>query len=1017
MSSPPPQNQQQQEQQPSSNTASNSGDGNAAAAAAALAAASAMKQASAGGVVRICGTSPSECGYCKGSRAATATASNHTTTTKSSSSHMEEDAASKSSSSKAYSLLADFITPQTYEGFLYRGWRRSGIYLYKPNNFESCCPAMTIRLPVRQFHPTKSQRKVVKKMDHLLCLPPTTQRYEAAGEAKPSASSSLAVVNSHNNTNHTKTTDHHLRGEKKRKRIKHADPGGAGGAGGGGNSVASSIDASSSSIVEQIMQQGKILEQLQEWTQPLLQSILQDSTMTTSAAAPEQIQALFTKAIPVFKVKPPQGKKNKQKGGSSTTTKETNNNDNHTNTNDNGMEVSVCTTICAALAGQSKGVIHRDVISQQLTQKLQDHFVGKTQSFHPNSTTDKLTWAVQKVHRHAKSGQVFCDLQLPSQEVWMAAAVHENNSNSNVVNGSTMSDDASMQDANSPTGNNNIDNDETATTAAAASDKLALWMQEHGPSMEAYRSRPSKPDKHDNNNTATTTTSAILLPSPPYAFAVETLPAHQSAMNPEVHKLYFLYQHLVHQDADPFTCDLSGDAANSMFNSSSNSENMGMAAAAAASSGGDDGAGGSALEDDEWSTPYTSDGDNVMPLQFGANGELSPPPPPPAAGSSGGGDNRNPPGFIDTAKRMLQKEYGHNVSVERLKQITKSYGSFFQFLVESPFHLPSHGLSETTATTIVTKTPPSSALETAARPSTTMDSNNAAFVHPEDVIHLPCGTYHQQYRIAGMLVAVGVVDILPQGLSSVYLFYHPQFARDLVPLGKYAILQEIEFARSLQLPYYYLGYYIESCTKMRYKAEYRPSELLCPTSYRWVDALLAQRIIQAYSPVRHCCTLYYEDKVQLEHDLNNHEKKMRLKQDDGLHKGSEGKRVHGESSTMEANSSNEDDNDSMSMDDLPLENNGSKTQETPPPKSTGASSSKSTGSRSATKSILKKPKDQAPRPPDPHVERVKMDVGVGVPVTLSMLHERGRDTVRPLLEEFVKEVGPEWSQKCLVKFN
>ena len=35
------------------------------------------------------------------------------------------------------------------------------------------------------------------------------------------------------------------------------------------------------------------------------------------------------------------------------------------------------------------------------------------------------------------------------------------------------------------------------------------------------------------------------------------------------------------------------------------------------------------------------------------------------------------------------------------------------------------------------------------------------------------GTYHQLYRLDGKLVAVGVVDILPSGLSSVYLFYDP----------------------------------------------------------------------------------------------------------------------------------------------------------------------------------------------------------------------------------------------------
>lgn len=47
------------------------------------------------------------------------------------------------------------------------------------------------------------------------------------------------------------------------------------------------------------------------------------------------------------------------------------------------------------------------------------------------------------------------------------------------------------------------------------------------------------------------------------------------------------------------------------------------------------------------------------------------------------------------------------------------------------------------------------------------------------------GTYHQLYRLDGRLVAVGVVDILPSGLSSVYLFYDPD--EKLLSLGMYVL--------------------------------------------------------------------------------------------------------------------------------------------------------------------------------------------------------------------------------------
>ncbi|XP_036429535.1 arginyl-tRNA--protein transferase 1 isoform X2 [Colossoma macropomum] len=99
------------------------------------------------------------------------------------------------------------------------------------------------------------------------------------------------------------------------------------------------------------------------------------------------------------------------------------------------------------------------------------------------------------------------------------------------------------------------------------------------------------------------------------------------------------------------------------------------------------------------------------------------------------------------------------------------------------------------------------------------------------------GSFHQQYWLDGRIVAVGVIDILPSCVSSVYLYYHPDFAS--LSLGSYSALREIAFTRQLQkqspkLSYYYLGFYIHSCPKMRYKGQYKPSDLLCPETYVWM---------------------------------------------------------------------------------------------------------------------------------------------------------------------------------------
>ncbi|XP_034241054.1 arginyl-tRNA--protein transferase 1 isoform X4 [Thrips palmi] len=98
------------------------------------------------------------------------------------------------------------------------------------------------------------------------------------------------------------------------------------------------------------------------------------------------------------------------------------------------------------------------------------------------------------------------------------------------------------------------------------------------------------------------------------------------------------------------------------------------------------------------------------------------------------------------------------------------------------------------------------------------------------------GSFHQQYWLDDKLVAVGVLDILPRCVSSVYFYYDPEYS-DLT-LGTYGSLREVAFVRTLQsnapeLKWYYMGFYIHSCPKMRYKASLSPSMLLCPETYTW----------------------------------------------------------------------------------------------------------------------------------------------------------------------------------------
>ncbi|XP_044739913.1 arginyl-tRNA--protein transferase 1 [Chrysoperla carnea] len=113
------------------------------------------------------------------------------------------------------------------------------------------------------------------------------------------------------------------------------------------------------------------------------------------------------------------------------------------------------------------------------------------------------------------------------------------------------------------------------------------------------------------------------------------------------------------------------------------------------------------------------------------------------------------------------------------------------------------------------------------------------------------GSFHQQYWLDDNLIAVGVIDILPKCISSVYFFYDPDYS--FLSLGTYGSLRELQLTRELNktisdLKYYYMGYYIHSCPKMRYKANLTPSYLLCAETYHWVpiESCLPKLNIDAY---------------------------------------------------------------------------------------------------------------------------------------------------------------------------
>jgi arginine-tRNA-protein transferase len=124
------------------------------------------------------------------------------------------------------------------------------------------------------------------------------------------------------------------------------------------------------------------------------------------------------------------------------------------------------------------------------------------------------------------------------------------------------------------------------------------------------------------------------------------------------------------------------------------------------------------------------------------------------------------------------------------------------------------------------------------------------------VEHTPVTSYIIEYRepssdgvTPGRLVGACLTDRQGDGLSMIYSFYDPDHPTR-AGLGNYIILDHIRRARAMELPFVYLGYWVEGSARMQYKVRYRPMERLGRSGWERIAAQEHDRLISAAASAR-----------------------------------------------------------------------------------------------------------------------------------------------------------------------
>jgi leucyl-tRNA---protein transferase len=96
----------------------------------------------------------------------------------------------------------------------------------------------------------------------------------------------------------------------------------------------------------------------------------------------------------------------------------------------------------------------------------------------------------------------------------------------------------------------------------------------------------------------------------------------------------------------------------------------------------------------------------------------------------------------------------------------------------------------------------------------------------DSFVNNPVFTEEWCHYLGGKLIGVGYVDDLPGAMSAIYFFYDPDYRER--SLGTWNVLRILEEAKSRGRECVYLGYFVEGCLSLAYKANFKPNQIRHP---------------------------------------------------------------------------------------------------------------------------------------------------------------------------------------------